>query len=457
MATPSTTDATTTATTVATSTTSDGPVLSVIAKRLRALRKKLNRITQMEDSLSQGKTLNSEQLDVLRSKPAVVAVIDELEKLRAPLSSALDDELSLAPPPPPPPQPQQQSPQNNDNANGDNETTTNDVVKELVKLMYFGSLFDVKPQSEFTSLMLTRTLERGCCLTYDYVTDDANDDLLGERDLDSISTLQGLMIARPAHSTLSHQNALEQCFEYALLWLQNSNQPIDPQSDVTYAALREKLNKIMSSDYFTALPEMKGPGEVAAAAAVANFGSFQVPVHESMAKVEVPIQVEGSTEQYQETQENAANNEEHETSEQQSGSVAEFHKSEPEPENPPEVVSVPTDQEQYQNAEGEHDYRNVDLKDQQYVPRRGQRGGRGAGDVRRGYYSNGRGGRGTGRSNGPYQNGRNQYYDNYYPRNYYNRRGRGGFGGGRGGGDGYYNNSSGSQANHTQADIGVES
>ncbi|KAK9675764.1 hypothetical protein RND81_11G029300 [Saponaria officinalis] len=253
MATPSTTDATTTATTVATSITS--------AKRLRALRKKLNRITQMEDSLSQGKTLNFEQLDVLRSKPAVVAVIDELEKLRAPLSSALDDELSLAPPPPPPPQPQQQSPQNNDNANGDNETTTNDVVKELVKLMYFGSLFDVKPQSEFTSLMLTRTLERGCCLTYDYVTDDANDDLLGERDLDSISTLQGLMIARPAHSTLSHQNALERCFEYALLWLQNSNQPIDPQSDVTYATLREKLNKIMSSDYFTALPEMKGPGE----------------------------------------------------------------------------------------------------------------------------------------------------------------------------------------------------
>lgn len=41
-------------------------------------------------------------------------------------------------------------------------------------------------------------------------------------------------------------------------------------------ALREKLKKIIASDYFTATPQMKGPGEVAAG--VANFGSFQVPV-----------------------------------------------------------------------------------------------------------------------------------------------------------------------------------
>lgn len=67
------------------------------------------------------------------------------------------------------------------------------------------------------------------------------------------------------------------------------------------AGLREKLNKIMASDYFTATPQMKGPGEVAAAAAVGNFGSFQVPVQESMVPVEVPVQIEGSAEQYADT------------------------------------------------------------------------------------------------------------------------------------------------------------
>ena len=57
----------------------------------------------------------------------------------------------------------------------------------------------------------------------------------------------------------------------------------------------------MASDYFTATPQMKGPGEVAAAVAVGNFGSFQVPMHETMVPVEVPVHIEGSAEQFQDT------------------------------------------------------------------------------------------------------------------------------------------------------------
>lgn len=44
----------------------------------------------------------------------------------------------------------------------------------------------------------------------------------------------------------------------------------------------------MGSDYFTTTPEMKGPGEVAAAAASGNYGAFHVPVN-----------VDGSAEEYQ--------------------------------------------------------------------------------------------------------------------------------------------------------------
>ncbi|KAH9606850.1 hypothetical protein KSS87_020258 [Heliosperma pusillum] len=424
--------------TPATSTTSEGPVLTLISKRIRALRKKHTRILQMEQSLSQGKTLNSEQLDVIRSKPAVETLIDELEKLRAPLSAALDEELSLS-------QPQQQPQQ----------PPQHDEIMDLVKLMYFGSLFDVKAHSEFTSLMYTKTLERGSCLSYDIVTDDAVDaDMLIENDLDLISALQGLMIARPVNSELSHQNALELCLNHAKLWLSNAHHPIDSQTNVTYAALREKLNKIISSGYFIATPQMRGAGEVAAAAADGNFGLLHVPTQESMVNVEVPVQVEGSTEQYQETKEDAGNYEEYETAGQQSNNLEVFQKDDLEPENPPEVVPSQIDQDQPQHTEGENGYSNVDFKDQQYGQRRGHRGGsRGGG--RRGH-SNGRGGRGTGRGNGAYQNnGRGQYYDNnYYPRNnYYNRRG----GRGGGGGGGYYNNSSGDHGNHSQENIGAES
>jgi len=213
----------------ASSEASEGPVMGLINKRLRALRKKYNRITQMEESISQGKTLNKEQEEVLRSKPAVVILIDELEKIRAPLSAAVTEEISLA---------TQLNRASSDQTTASEQKEVTDIPQEvsggddgakledLVNFLYFGSLFDVKSQNEFTSIMLTRTHERSCCLSYDYVTDDATD-LLGDRDLDSISQLWSLMVSRPVDSSLSHKNALERCVEHAKLWLANSEQPIE--------------------------------------------------------------------------------------------------------------------------------------------------------------------------------------------------------------------------------------
>ncbi|OAY35089.1 hypothetical protein MANES_12G071300v8 [Manihot esculenta] len=68
-------------------------------------------------------------------------------------------------------------------------------------------MFYAKLQNDFTATLLTQTHERGCCLTYNYVTDNATD-LLGERDLDMIFKLGGLLISRSADSSLSHKNVL---------------------------------------------------------------------------------------------------------------------------------------------------------------------------------------------------------------------------------------------------------
>lgn len=191
----------------------------------------------MEESVSNGKTLNKEQEEVLRSKPAVSALIDELEKLRQPLSSAVSEEISLA---------LQRQTLSSEETTSEAQRGKSDVqeqqqqpseqpdhaVEDLLNLLYFGSLFDVKSQNDFTSTMLTRTHERGCCLTYDYVTDDATD-LLSEKDLDLISTLSGLLTSRPADSSLSHKNALHRCIHHAKNWLSNSDQPIDPNANVS--------------------------------------------------------------------------------------------------------------------------------------------------------------------------------------------------------------------------------
>ncbi|GMN41755.1 hypothetical protein TIFTF001_010988 [Ficus carica] len=150
----------------------------------------------------------------------------------------------------------------------------------------------------------------------------------------------------------------------------------------------------------------------------------------------------------------------HEISEHQSSTVEEVQKDdEPETENPAETV--PVEHEQIRpETEIEYNQRDGESKEQQYVPRRpyqNQRGGGrgGSGGGRRGYI-NGRGSRGSSRGGGPYQNGRNQYYDQpggYYQRGYYNNRGRGG----RGGGSSYNNHGSvvqGGQMSATSVGVG---
>ncbi|CAN8291650.1 unnamed protein product [Cochlearia groenlandica] len=418
--------------TTASSEASEGPVMGLINKRLRALRKKLNRIAQMEDSISQGKTLNKEQEEVLRSKPSVVVLIDEFEKLRSPLSAAVSEEISLAT--------KHQATAATVKSESENavvvaadlpkESSSDDVdaggadLEDLVNLLYFGSIFDLKSPNEFTSIMLTRTHERGCCLTYDYVTDDATD-LLGDRDLDSISKLGSLVVSRPADSFLSHKKALERCVEHAKLWLANSDQPIESNSNnnLSYAALKEKLKKIMASDYFTTSPEMKAPVEVAAAAAAGSYASFQVT-----GDTEV---LAGNYQQKEDAsncneQESVVNNQTLQDQHQKDVSVTEM---------------VHGQQEQaYTRVEAENADRDYDA---QFLPRgsyQNHRGGRRG--ARRGYF-NGRGG-GRGGGGGGYLNGQYESYDNSggngYQRSHYNNRGRGrGRGGGVGNGNSYNN------------------
>ncbi|KAH6770689.1 glycine-rich protein [Perilla frutescens var. hirtella] len=293
-------------------TAGDGPVLSLINKRLRALRKKLNRISQMEDSLSRGKILNKEQEETLRSKSFVLAGIDELEKLRQPLMQAVNQEIQIA---------LDTNKQVSETISEDRTTEeenaecvaaadeNNDVVSavaDLLHLVYFGNIFDVTTSHDN---MLTRTHERNCCLTYDYVTDDdAAGDLLREWDLDLIAMMGALLTSRPVHSSLSHKDSLQNCVEHAKLWLSNSNQPIEPDSSITHAGLKQKLKKIMASDYFTTTPEIKAPVEVAAA--VGSYTSFQVPLHGSMiSHIGFNVPVEGSRSEFgQEEEESQSSN-----------------------------------------------------------------------------------------------------------------------------------------------------
>jgi hypothetical protein len=93
-------------------------VTVAIAKRARALRKKLNHVERLEQSRADGRLLNAEQEQALTSRPALEAALDELERLAQVVPALVAEERALAaaaaearaaqeheqsrPPPPPP-------------------------------------------------------------------------------------------------------------------------------------------------------------------------------------------------------------------------------------------------------------------------------------------------------------------------------------------------------------------
>ena len=70
----------------------EGPVMGMFHRKLRALKKKKKRIADIEEAKAAGKAVNAEQEDVLKQKAQVLVLIEEYEKLVAPLQAAVGEE-----------------------------------------------------------------------------------------------------------------------------------------------------------------------------------------------------------------------------------------------------------------------------------------------------------------------------------------------------------------------------
>lgn len=503
-------------------------VLCLLNKRIRALRKKYNRILQIEENKAHGKVINKEQEEVLCSKNGVAVLIDELEKLKQPLSNALREELaererefmdsvlkrsdedggstnvkehssvtdkehSFA----------DDGGLNNEDsdgkgimANGCSEESGKDyedsfamdkeapdliAVADLLKVLYFAKLFNVCSLNRLASIMWTKTHERISCLSYDYVTEDAADPLR-EEDLDALSMIGSFMTSRPPNATVSHKDALQICVHHARQWLRNSDQPIHPNSTLSYKNLRERLNRILSIEYFIATPELKTISHETAATTATAAGQYvpEVFMHHFSAEDELLRleHVSNYIQQQDQTDTQQHFNQEEECftpvdTDELSNSVVDGNCF-PESNTPSENVQTETkpilpsindevEQKESQHQQlppisksteemQEHDMQQsqhlqLSWQQQQYVRNGGmlrssqsQRGGRSYGGGGRGRsYFNGRGSR-RGRG-GSYSDGHKQFHDQggLSPRNYHSRRGKVG----RGVGTVYNNNATG--------------
>ncbi len=315
----------------------DGPVLTMMSKRLRGLRKKYNRILQIEDSKAQGKAVNKEQEDVLKTKIAIAALIDEYEKLRQPLLLAVKEEVAerekelmaatlgrreeedsvgdggdvgevgvavgavdvavgkvvvveetgggrsggtggdasvemendggegggvpassrdVSAPEyaessvkeeqgkAPQEEEQQEEEEDKEKILREYEQHSSSLgqkherrfleedVADLLKLLYFAHLFDIRSQGDAPSLVWTKVHERSSCLSYDFVTDDATTPLI-EGDLDALALFGSMLTSRPPNVTLSHRDALQRCIEHARDWLLNSDRAIHSDAQIS--------------------------------------------------------------------------------------------------------------------------------------------------------------------------------------------------------------------------------
>lgn len=523
----------------------EGPVLSVISKRLRSLKKKYNKILQIEESKAQGKIINREQEEVLKTKIAVAVLMDEYEKLRQPLLVAVEEEIAerekelmaatlrrddgeegstvaeekdaeaeevskqkalaeahkdselqdsavcSSENPSHRPEPRTENPNpilesellhgtshgHHHHERASNGAAARDIV-DLLTFLYFAQLFDARSHGETYSLSWTKIHERSSCLSYDFVTEDSASPLL-ETDLDDLSLFGLLLTSRPPNATLSHRDAIQHCIEHANLWLQNSDALIREDLDLTYSHLRERLNRILSSEYFTMIPELQTVSQQTAAAAATATGQYasQLLIHEGSigdgllqsedAPVYFSLQEQATAQQlpFQSREHFIAQPMTGNATSEASGADSTVNSSETSTgdeilkvraqETPGDRGSFPDGVQQEQDIAASADpsqpeelQEPQEQQEQSHVPNvsvgpRGYQSSKGGGRV----YNHGTGGRGRGYTNGRsgrggrsgYRNGRGgQFYDQggYYPRNYY---GRGGIGRGMRGGSSTYN------------------
>eukprot|EP00897_Mesotaenium_endlicherianum_P009864 jgi/Mesen1/8906/ME000540S08423 len=288
----------------------EGPVLTVILKKLRALRKKATRILQIEEAVVAGKAINEEQDVVLKSKASVYLLIDEYEKLRQPLEAAIKKELSdsqnsfltaalerraaaaaaeneaqvL----------QGKDTEQEPKVGGEDTSYISEVgeglsaasldhgteaasptdVAAMTQLLYFASLFDISHQGDSSVVQWNKAQERNACLAHDFVGDDSTSPLT-EADLDAICAL-GRLVTSGSSEGVTHKDAINECLRHANNYLANSEQIISNNLHASYAGVRDRVSRILASEFCTRnLPE-PSTGEAPAVGYPSNEGNQEV-------------------------------------------------------------------------------------------------------------------------------------------------------------------------------------
>lgn len=283
----------------------DGAVITLVSKRLRAAKKKLNRIQELETAVGNGKDINADQQELLNSKTGVVAVIEELERVTPLLRPVVAEEreearlelqleteaaakaaAALAVPPAGgegikpeaehhPDSDIAELPASVDRSSqtniADTQAAVEEAVMKVLQLVYFGQVFESS---------VTGPQERHACLSYSYRAPQEAP-ALTDQHLSQISFLAKLLSTRPPGMTHSHKDALAACQELALKFLFDGAAEV-PELGVPMQSIQDGISTVVQSGYYTAQPHKTtmpidmAPPPSAAPSSLANV--FPIPL-----------------------------------------------------------------------------------------------------------------------------------------------------------------------------------
>jgi len=270
-----------------------------IAKRMRAIKKKLGKAEQIEQQVAAGKAINADQEEVLKSKSKCLVAIEELSKLESHLKEAMTEEIALAKEAWMEEEAQRQQGEDVKSAamkdaaqaeeekaaavaaavEATRESVTHDTIQQLVPLIYFSKMFD----QSFVQLLSEAPGERDACVQhlmqdesvrkqerfacYSWLNHTSpQDQQLRQQDMDLIVQLGKLLTARSARQLISHETAVQQCCALARKYLLKAGEVLpelgmDGAAVPTGTYVAEQVSKIMASQYFTVKPEYSVPQE----------------------------------------------------------------------------------------------------------------------------------------------------------------------------------------------------
>ena len=255
-------------------------VSTIFQKRIRALKKKVRNVEEIEKKVQEGKTINEQQEEAIRNKNITLCMIEEVERLRKTVEDevqakekAMEREITklereaerrkkkLEKQEKRQHQ-QQQEPQRKERevppkASAKPEAVAaapgpdlDAAIEKLLKVFYFGRLFD-------TSSGALAHYERAAYLGYDRLLKEGPMPQMTQKHLDDLSAFAFHLSSRPMNQLLSHKQALDHCTALAKEFVGANGKSKFPLADGTVCDLEAMLERVERTGFYSIVPTLQ--------------------------------------------------------------------------------------------------------------------------------------------------------------------------------------------------------